>query len=115
MYWADNPYELYASITPQGSVNIYIPESNLHLVTQDYQEICGCMRKPTYSSRLFRDLQFSFRTLLKQQNDVNLGIEWERIEKNNPQLGTLPALIQPFCHLSLITKVTKMNIDIFIH
>ena len=54
------------------------------------------MRKPTYRSRLFRDLQFSFSQLLKQQNDLNMWIEWERVDKNNPQLGTLPALIHPF-------------------
>ena len=96
LYWTKNPYELHVAISRYSTISIYIPESPMHYVSSDYREQCACFRKPTRSATVFRELKNAYNLLEIQVEKLDLGIEKERVDSDNPQIGTLPALVYPF-------------------
>ena len=107
-YWVKNPYSLHASVTPYGTVQIYLPESPLHHVGQSYRHKCGCYREPLESATLFHSLKMSRNALILQQQDIQIGLEPARTNIENPQAGSLPNIIYPFLNSDPIVKKKRM-------
>ena len=95
-YWTEHPSQLHVAISTHLSVSVYIAENPLHLLTGDYKEQCPCMRLPSRSDTVFRDLITEYHHLSIQMDTIGLGLEEERVDKDNPKVGTLPALVYPF-------------------
>ena len=95
-YWTQHPYDLHASIDRTVSVSIYVPENPLHLLNKQYHEQCACYRLPSQSNIMFNDMISAFHHQQFQMVKMGLGIEQERLDTENPLVGTLPALVYPF-------------------
>ena len=88
-YWSTNPYKLHVIISKDLLVSILIPEKS-------YQAQCACVRLPTASSRSFSEFLSNVNDLNLQISAMDIGLEQGRIDRNNPQMGTLGALIFSF-------------------
>ena len=73
----------------RAELEICIPEDNKHYVTQEYKNLCACGRKPRHSSKIFHDMKFHYDQLLVQQNEMNIGLEPERVNKYRPEDGSI--------------------------
>ena len=110
-YWTRNAYDLNVALSPSASVYVYVPESDLHLVNDNYKEQCACYRFPTRSASKFQMLKESHQKLQIQQNELKFGIESGRLNKQNPQVGTLPALVYPFLAQEIPNKTKREKLD----
>ena len=110
-WWSSSPYKLCAAMNSRAEFEIFIPEDDKHYVMQEYKNLCACRRKPRRSSKIFHEMRIHYDQLLVQQNEMDIGLEPERVNKYRPEDGSIQRILFPFLNneISAINNFTSKN------
>ena len=87
----------------RAELEIFIPEDDKHYVMQEYKNLCACRQKLRRSSKIFHEMRIHYDQLLVQQNEMDIGLEPERINKYRPQDGSMECILFPFLNNEIST------------
>ena len=65
--------------------------------------MCLWTETKAHSSKIFHDMKFHYDQLLVQQNEMNIGLEPERVKKYRPEDGSIERILFPFLNNEIST------------
>ena len=98
-YYVESSYNLKASISKKGDIEILIPTMNNVLQTDASHSCCGCQRPPSRSRRVAHSVRNTFQKLQIQAIRMNMTIEPQRLKRSRKN-GNVFSLLQPHVPIS---------------